>query len=368
MVIKILTIEDYDELRDQIIEFFEGSEIESNQIKIEGAESFDLGIEKIKENDYDIVILDLCKGKPSEENKDRPGFDVLQSIRKNTFCPVIFYTGIGHSIRDVESTIVGVVSKSEGLEKLYEKIEGIIKSNIGLLKQKIHKHINDSLRDFFWESVHENKGVFSKIEGDISLGYLMLRRIANSLSKENIKVLLNDSKVDSEKAHPMEYYIYPVEPVEYNAAEILNIEGQYYVILTPSCDFIEADTRKRKAEKVLLAAAKSLENIDQFKKYLNGQGKTNTNDLLRVIESRQSDRFFFLPETPFLSHSLVIDFQDKDIVSYEELSKFKRVARLDSPFAESMLSSFIRYYNRVGSPDIDSAFMLENINKKYLKA
>ena len=51
------------------------------------------------------------------------------------------------------------------------------------------------------------------------------------------------------------------------------------------------------------------------------------------------------------------------MVKYEDLhSNYKRIAKLDSPFAEAMTTRFIRYYNRVGYPDIDVDYILGHLN------
>jgi len=88
------------------------------------------------------------------------------------------------------------------------------------------------------------------------------------------------------------------------------------------------------------------------------------NNISSIIETRKSDRYFFLPKTPFIEENRVIDFQNKEMVSYESLSdpkNYERIAKLDSPFAESMVASFIRYYNRIGFPDIDTDYILSNL-------
>lgn len=47
------------------------------------------------------------------------------------------------------------------------------------------------------------------------------------------------------------------------------------------------------------------------------------------------------------------------VISVDDMANYTRVAKLDSPYAESMVSSFIRYYNRIGYPDIDSELILK---------
>jgi hypothetical protein len=218
------------------------------------------------------------------------------------------------------------------------------------------------MREYFWDIVHSQREVFARYQGDISLGYLLVRRIANSLSKENIKALLGDTKIKADKAHPMEFYIFPTPNGEYEMGEILSKDGIYFIILTPSCDFVENPEikRARRAEKVLLAIAQPLSLTDYYSDYMKTKNEKNKNRLSLMIEGRKGDQFFFLPGTPFIEN-LVLDFQNKVMVNYIELSSFVRVAKLDDPYAQSMISSFIRFYNRIGFPDIDSDYIINSL-------
>ena len=374
MDLDVLIIEDEQKVRKQIIELLNNKEIEGNKISIFEATDFPQGIKKIKENDYDIVILDLCKGAPSVE-AEKPGYDVLKEIQSNAYTPVIFYSGIAHTLKGLSSSIVGVVNKRDGVEMLEKEILRIIKSKLGLIKKQIYNLIRLSLRDYFWQAVDKEKEIFSTVLDDVSLGYLMLRRIANSLSKEKIKSLLNDDKINSAKAHPMEFYIYPVDTDrELELGEIFKNVEAYYVLLTPSCDLIKRANGKRKTDKLLLAKATKLSDTEEFKNYIKLKNKekrteqedSQMNKLRGNLKSWTTnnqgtkDRFFFLPYTPFLENR-TIDFQDKVVLSYDVVKKFDRVAKLDDPFAQAMLSSFIRYYNRVGFPDLDSEYVVSAI-------
>ena len=246
-----------------------------------------------------------------------------------------------------------------GIDQLKVEIERIIGSNIALIKRKINDHIKITLRDYFWKTVHDNKNLIEPIKNDVSLGYLLLRRLANSLSKENIKSLLGDDKIEEGKAHPMEFYIYPPHTSEYELGEILLKEGIYYVVLTPSCDFVKEGKRPRKVGQILLAVATPLKETENFKKYIGNKEKYKQS-LASLIESRKGDRYFFLPGTPFIDH-LVLDFQNKTMINYENLKDYERITKLDTPFAESMSSSFVRYYNRIGFPDIDSDYIINDL-------
>jgi CheY-like chemotaxis protein len=360
MELKLLFIEDDETLGKNLKKIFDGETILEYQIKADTISIFEEGIDSIKNKDYDIVVLDLYKDKDAKD--EEAGIKVLNQIRETAFIPIIFYTGHAHKITDLISEVVGVVSKGEiegGIVALKREIARIITSKIALLKGQIYNHLRESLRQYFWETVHAEKRVFEPIKNDISLGYLLLRRFANSLSKENIKQLLGDDKIKADKAHPMEFYIYPTSKGEYESGEILLKGGIFYIILTPTCDFIEDKEakRERRVGKVLLAVATALSETDYYKDYKQTSNDKNKERLARVIETRKGDQFFFLPGTPFIEN-LVLDFQNKIMVEYNDLKAYTRIAKLDDPYAQSMVSSFIRYYNRIGFPDIDAEYVI----------
>lgn len=361
MNLRTLFIEDEEKIRINLVKIFDGETIGGHTIVADSAETFEIGMEKISKSDYDIIILDLCKGEPSETS-EKPGYDILKQIQSLAFVPVIFYSGLTKDLMDLSSEVIGVVNKGDGVDRLKAEIERIITSKIALLKGQIYGHLRESLRQYFWETVHAEKKVFEPIKNDISLGYLLLRRFANSLSKENIKLLLGDDKIKTEKAHPMEFYIFPVYTGEYEAGEIISKDGIFYAILTPSCDFIEDKIikRERRAGNVLLAVASPLSKNEYYLDYKKNTNDKNKDRLAKLIEARKGDQYFFLPGTPFIEN-LILDFQNKVMVDYGELKTFTRVAKLDAPYAQSMVTSFIRFYNRIGFPDIDSDYIIQNL-------
>lgn len=376
MELQVLFIEDDEKLGQNLQKSFDGSSVAGYTLKTKVINQFEDGVSAINEHDFDLVILDLYKDKDTKD--EDAGIKVLESIRKSAFVPVVFYTGHAYKITGLISEIVGVVSKGDGIATLTKEIERIITSKIAVLKSKIYEHLRESLRKYFWETVDAEKKIFVPGKSDVSLGYLLLRRFANSLSKENIKQLLGDDKIKTDKAHPMEFYIFPVDPdsakEEYLAGEIIEKEGRYYAILTPDCDLVLRSNGSRKADKILLAATKNFKSLPDYSKYEELKKKQNKSEKekqqLLNFEGKlktwmgnrggEQDRFFFLPATPFIEN-MVIDFQDKSMVDYNELKNYQRVAKLDLPYAQSMISSFIRYYNRIGFPDIDADYVFAGL-------
>jgi CheY-like chemotaxis protein len=372
MVLKLLFIEDDKELRENLKKLFHDDTIDGYKLSVQVEESFEKSQELIKNSDFDIVVLDLFND--GVQKDEDAGLKVLQTIRDFLFIPVIFYTGYAYKILDYKSEIVGVVNKGDGIEALTSEIKRIINSKLALLKKNINEHINQELKQYFWETVDKQKDIFNSQDIDYSLGYLILRRISKSLSKENIKKILGDDKIKEEKVHPMEFYLYPPSTREFESGEILEKDGVFYAILTPDCDMIDRGNGLRKAKKVLLAATTNFKSLPDFIKYdglKNKQNKTydenqqlsNCTSKLKVWMSNrggEQDRYFYLPSTPFIEN-MVIDFQNKIMVDYADLRNYTRVAKLDMPFAQSMISSFIRYYNRIGFPDIDVDYLMQKL-------
>jgi DNA-binding NarL/FixJ family response regulator len=362
MNIKILFIDDQD-IRDDLKQHFNDLKINGFTFQADAAETFETGIEIVKSNNYDLIVLDLCKGTASE-TAEQEGLSVLKEIQEFTFVPVVFHSAISYKIENLRSVVVGVTDKKDGIEILIKEIERIISSNLLFLKERVHRHIEEEFKKYFWDTIHTKRDLFKPDSNDVSLGYLMLRRLANSLSKQNIKELINDSRI-TEKAFPMEFYVFPVAPKkEYEAGDILEKGNENFIVLTPDCDFVQRFKGEhnlgRKVGKVLLAKTKKLEEFSQYSNFKSTPNKDNNKKLCDLIRNNVSDRYFFLPNTPFIQN-LIIDFQDKIMVDYSELNSFLTVAKLDAPYAQSMTSSFIRYYNRIGSPDIDIDYIINKL-------
>jgi CheY-like chemotaxis protein len=359
--LKLLYIEDDKTNREDLVKVLSDETIDDCSITINAVDTFDGAIEKIRSENYHIIVLDIYKGKP-DDNGETVGLTVLQQIQDNYFVPVIFYSGNTRNVQDLKSQVVGVVTKGdEGVEGLKQEIRRLIKFNLPFVKENVQNHLEREFKTYFWDIIHKERDKFAADKNDFSLGYLMLRKFGKSLSKETISEILGDSTLKQNKIHPMEFYLYPTgTTTEYECGEILQKDSNVYVILTPSCDFIDRGGGKRKVGRVLLAKTLLLSATDEHTKYSANKNNNNKNKLEALIESRKSDRYFFLPQTPFIENR-IIDFQIKEMIDYNALNNFTRLAKLDSPFAESMISSFIRYYNRIGFPDIDSDLIINPI-------
>ena len=157
-------------------------EINNYRIFINGEKSFAECVQKV--NDYHIVILDLFEGRPGADDKPS-GLAAWDKIRENIFIPIIFYSASTTTVNDLRSQVIGVATKGEGIEKLKSEIERLTQHNLPYLRENIHQHIENEFRKYFWDVIQKENNKFKPEDNDYSLGYLLLRNIGNSLSKEN---------------------------------------------------------------------------------------------------------------------------------------------------------------------------------------
>ncbi len=368
-VLKILYVEDDAENRNELIEVLSRDTISGMEIQIEGEESFEAAIERCK--NYHMVILDLFQGDATKGGTDE-GSNVYKQVKENFFVPILFYSGNPISVDNLRSQVVGIVNKGSGVDVLKKEIERLLKHNLPFLRERVHKHIEDLFKGFFWNVIQQQNKIFTPEQDDYSLGYLMLRTFAHNLSKNNIKRILGDDTINDNKVHPMEFYIYPTDTTEeYENGEIIKDKqsSDVFVVLTPSCDFIErfkksGESQGRKAVEVLLVKTILLTETNELKAYKENKSNGSRNNLIDRISPGKNDRYFFLPQAPFIKNS-IIDFQKCKTISYDLLTtNFERVAKLDNPFAQSMVTSFIRYYDRIGFPDLDLDYVISQIDKE----
>lgn len=376
--LKILYIEDDKDNREELIELLSDWEINDCKIIIEGEESFEIATRRICEDGVHMVILDLYKGRAGDGG-EMLGLTTLRDVKSHIFVPIIFYSGNTTAVSNFKSQVVGVATKGDGgIDELKNEIGRLTSHSLPFINENIHAFINGKIKEYFWDIIQENNTTFKPDDNDHSLGYLLLRNICNSLSRDNIYKILGDNSIAEDKVHPMEFYIYPRnDDAEYENGEIVvnNETNDVYIILTPSCDFIlrydkKKDCHYRKANNILLAKADPLTITQEYSQYQikfqqQNNAKDERNKLSKVIESSKDERHFFLPGTPFIENR-VVDFQDNMVVTYEDLtSKFTRLAKLDNPFAQSMTASFIRYYNRIGFPDIDTEYVIRKLEESF---
>ena len=181
--LRILYIEDNADEREGLKEVLSGQKVNGYTMIIDCEPSFDKAIEKSQ--NYHIVILDLYKGDATNGGEEL-GSEIFKKVRGAFFVPIVFYSGNIASIKDLKSQVVGVASKGGEIDDLISEIERLSKHNLPFLKESVHKYVEEEFKKYFWDVVQKENDRFVPNADDYSLGYMLLRNFADSLSKETL--------------------------------------------------------------------------------------------------------------------------------------------------------------------------------------
>lgn len=378
---ELLFVDDEEDTCKEVKEYLEGETIDTSGriLHVETLTNFDDALGTLENRHFDLVILDVHVGHLSASLSDaEEGIKILEAIKKRRFIPVIFYTGLPKSVEDlsVGTPIIQVVEKTEGLDRLLTIIKEIFSTGVPLVIKTMIDLIESDQRDYMWKFVAENQLKFATSQDPTALAYSLARRLAISLSGPGIKKiaesLAGPSETISEKdhVHPLRYYIVPPIDKSPLAGDIYRYnkysKSRYAILLTPSCDL---DIGHIKAERILLARCTSLTYQKEYRKWkANSETSPQKIDksLLNLIANNrqgagvQKERFYFLPGALQVP-DLVVDFQQLLTLPMRELDKMDRIASMDSPFSEALLSRFARYFGRLGTPDLDISIMIKKL-------
>ncbi len=314
------------------------------EFHVEIASTFDSAIDRIKQEQFDLVTLDLhgATDPPPETDdggQDQEGRRILDVIRENCFLPVVFYTGFAEKIASLESPVVKIVKKGQDdVTAVRAAVGEIFSTGLPALSALIQR----DKREFMWEVVDGSWNVGREKGAD--LAYLLARRLAARFSGVSVKEALGHP-IGSVK--PIELYIYPPVETSIFTGSILQQGESFQLVVTPACDFAQG-----KASKILLVRAYRIEDHDIYKAWSGDKSRRNSDAIRALVDNKKGDRFKFLPGTFYLP-DLVIDFQDVEAVASDQFDKDTVVCRIDSPFREELLNSFSKYYGRVGIPEVD---------------
>lgn len=367
---QLLFVDDDVEVCDQVKEFLEGETIpdpvERLQVEVETLTDFADTLELLEARRFDLLILDVRLGSYEEAPEEEAGTRTLEAIRQRCFVPVVFYTGVPHLVRHLETSLIRVVEKAERLPSLLETVRSIFATRLPAVNRALIRHLEAVQRDYMWDFVATHWEQFGDTADRTALAYLLARRLAMSLSGPGIRQLAQELGDTSGVAavegrlHPMQYYVMPpVEPAPL-AGDLyqgqIGDQSGHWILLTPSCDLVMG---QEKAEWVLLARCLPLTDQVEYQTWQAGlpQPSRTADRRLQALlrdnrHDRQPERFYFLPGALTLP-DLVVDFQQLMTLPRQQMDGLERLASLDSPFDEALLGRFARYFGRLGTPDLD---------------
>lgn len=365
---QLLFVDDDAETCRQVKEYLEGEVIadDGERPRIETLTEFDHALQLLEARRFDLLILDVHLGPYDQMREEEAGVKTLEAIQQRRFVPIVFYTGLPHLVQALQTPLIRVVEKTQGLSRLLETVRSIFATRLPVVNRALIRHLETVQRDYMWSFVAQNWQQFGDTPDRTALAYLLARRLAVSLSGPGIRQLALDlgdpmgAAAVEGRAHPMQYYVMP--PVEQSplAGDLyhgtIGNQTGHWALLTPSCDLVAG---REKARWVLLARCDPLTQQIEYQRWqtsLPQPSKTTDDNLHALLRNNRRDgqpeRFYFLPGVLTLP-DLIVDFQQLVTLPREQLNSMERLASLDSPFAESLLARFARYFGRLGTPDLD---------------
>ena len=372
---RLLFVDDEDDICHRVKDYLEGEQIAATneQMYVKTLTDFDKALEALEQQRFDILILDVRLGSPDIESKaEEVGIKTLEKIQERCFIPVIFYTALPHLVENLETSLIQVVRKTEKLPRLLEVVEEIFSGHLPTVNRALIRHLETVQRDYMWDFVAKHEADLIGTADRTALAYLLTRRLAMYLSGPGIRQLAQDlgdstgSSVDDNTVHPMRYYVMPpVETLPLTGDLYRGNIGEqdgYWVLLTPSCDFVERRrSRPANAERVLMAHCALLTEQEEYQDWVADPSSGKLKSLLKNHrEGSQAERFYFLPGALDLP-DLVVDFQQLVTLPRAKMDDLEQLASLDSPFAEAILACFARYFGRLGTPDLDTNSIINRL-------
>ena len=376
---RVIVVDDEKDLGESIKEYLEDERLnESGETaKVSVEQDFDAAFGALESVRYDIAVIDVRRGRRDATPKEEAGEQLLKKIQGIRFLPVIFYTGLSRLVKHIENPpFIQVVSKGGTHEALLEAIQITLESQLPHLNRALLNHMDNVQRDYMWGFVADNWQTIMGQTDRIAVSYLLARRLASSLSDSAAARLTTDlggdvdKEIESGKLHPIQSYVLPPldEPIMMSGdiyKGVIDTVAGYWILLTPSCDLVQS-----KADRLLLAGCDLLEEQEEYSEWRKTQSKGKRRLIERLLNNNrqygQQGRFAYLPGAVNIP-DLVADLQNVVAIKREDFDSLslKRLATLDSPFAEALTSQFSRLYGRIGTPDLDTEWVLTRLAENF---
>ena len=332
---------------------------------------FSVARERLESRRYDIVVTDIYRDRVDGQRKgispaDEKAADIIETIRRLRFTPVIAFTDGSQPQRFQESVFVRILDKSDpqAADNIVKLIEEFITMKAPLIARALHDELDRTSGSYLWTFLERNwnRPEASALRDPAILERVMRRRAAIQLSRLDSTQAV---AAELENIKGAEFYIWPsiAGPI-YRLGEIVRrtADGTFCVLLTPHCHLtVQREATAPRAEFVLIVRTVPATTI--FDRY-PCEGSTPAKKLESLAKYLRSPaqvkkgldgRYWFLPGFIDLP-DLYCDFLQIESVPFAELgTEFERVAVLDTPFAEALQACFTRFYSAVGLSNLNPA-------------
>jgi hypothetical protein len=319
------------------------------EVYIKAVNSFDVGLQLVKDGTCDITVLDVRRDKTETVAEDpyrgrRDYFDICEA----RFLPIIFWTALPQNVRDLRKPPLVAVFPKEELERVPDAIRAAINSGTAEVMADIESRVATVMREHLWKELAPHWDEDTEGGRSDELAHILITRVAHSLQDQALPELTS---------RPSHCYLYPPVSKRHRPGDLLHRpgDGEWWVILTPACD-LEHDG---KVDFVLLGRASLLTTHPKYTAWAPTKSNGKWNDLNNVLGGKVA-RYHYLPKFREIP-DLVLDLEHTKSVPIDELGDFKRMSSLVSPYSEALLAKYSHFRGRIGTPDLNSASVKERL-------
>ncbi len=349
---KVLVLEDneaqLETYSDEAEDFGDENEIEIELIPVKSVES---AVQEMNDNSFDGAIIDLNLNE--EQPDEAEGNRVLTEIKETRRFPVIVVSGnlanLEEKHKESESPLFKLYDRTVENKTIFNDIFKVYQTGITEILGR-RGEVEKRLSDIFWKYLANDFDVWLD-KGSQKKSFL--RYTLAHLVED-----LGHSTEDEKFYHEAEVYIKPPIQLHIATGDIVEKDGERFVVLSPACDIQPREKKGQltfNSNRVVLGKLVKLERKEFVACGIIAEqdnGKVRESKLSSIIHGKTL-KYPFLPGYKDL-YPAVIDLQNLYTIDIEECIKnYNRLATISGAFLRDIQASFSAYYGRQGQPDLD---------------
>jgi hypothetical protein len=347
--------------KDAVVEWNENNPHREFAFKSVG--SFDEAVEALKRERFDGALFDLRLPSGDKFAPERPLGNALaeRGLHENGI-PVAIISAKPDEIDQqfVESSTVKVIFKGDAdafanavawFGELWPMLESLSAARL-----KIRKVSAKLFSDRIWPRWRAS---YESIANNDELTPVLARQFVWHLSE--VMGLGGDT---SDLWHPLEAWICPpLNAKQASTGDILDYEGELWVVMSPPCDLANA-----KIDNILLVKCTRdapddwLETVAQCSDTSHARHAKAT-EKLRKMFNQPELALHFLPPLPGDPRPIVVQFRQIMTVPAKEFLPLleRRIGSVTAPFINNLIQRFGAYMSRVGQPNLNVALFPQEL-------
>ena len=317
-----------------------------------------------------LVILDLIKDEDAA-GSEVEGLNTYQAIWDSHFCPVIVYSARKEEYENSREPHPLVISELKGagseipvvkaIEKLTPYIEALKKS-----ENLVRECLSSAMRDTALRASS------TPMPAD------RLADIVTRSGRRRVAAMMDEPVPGESQLASWEIYLYPPVSNQKLLGDVLRKSdgdpgdpGSFRVVLTPSCDMVDAGSQKPRVDKVLVANCSPMNQVLQSMGMQNSAAVTLKKELPRkMLNQGYFQDFIPLPYLEGAIPAMAANLKDLALIPISDIGpehEFTTIASVDSPFREQVAWAYLQITGRPGLPERDTSTWAEDIIKAVEK-